>query len=215
MRKLPIYILLDTSGSMRGEPIEAVQTGLQSLLSSLRRDPYALETVHICIITFDREARILCPLTDLGAFVLPQVPPLESSPTNLGEALELLCQRYDSEVVKGTDEVKGDWLPLVVVMTDGSPSDTMLFEDMCQAIKNYRFTHIIGCAAGPKAKTEPLKNFCTDVVALETMDSNAFARLVNCLLFDSIEASICSKTTNEIDGLNDLPPPPPGILLGR
>jgi uncharacterized protein YegL len=58
MRRLPIYILLDTSGSMRGEPIEAVKTGLRALLSSLSRDPYALETVYLSIITFDREAKI-------------------------------------------------------------------------------------------------------------------------------------------------------------
>jgi hypothetical protein len=43
MRHLPIYILLDTSGSMRGEPIEAVKTGLRALLSSLSRDPYAVD----------------------------------------------------------------------------------------------------------------------------------------------------------------------------
>jgi uncharacterized protein YegL len=55
MRRLPVYLLLDTSGSMKGEPIEAVKVGLSSLLASLRKDPYALETVHICLLTFDRE----------------------------------------------------------------------------------------------------------------------------------------------------------------
>lgn len=43
MRRLPVYILIDTSGSMRGEPIEAVKVGLDSMVSSLRTDPYALE----------------------------------------------------------------------------------------------------------------------------------------------------------------------------
>ncbi|UQZ90235.1 tellurium resistance protein TerY [Deltaproteobacteria bacterium Smac51] len=208
MRKLPIYILLDTSGSMRGEPIEAVKTGLQSLLSSLRRDPYAMETVYISIITFDREARILSPMTELSAFSLPEIPPLESSPTNLGEALELMCQCYDREVVKSTDDQKGDWLPLAVVMTDGSPSDTMLFEEMCDRIRQYRFAHIIGCAAGPKAKSEPLRKFATDVVTLETMDSNAFSQFWQWV---SLAVSRQSQTTD----LNqeELPPPPPEIKL--
>ena len=44
MRKLPVYLLLDTSGSMYGEPIEAVKNGVQVLVSTLRQDPYALET---------------------------------------------------------------------------------------------------------------------------------------------------------------------------
>lgn len=208
MRKLPIYILLDTSGSMRGEPIEAVKTGLQSLLSSLRRDPYAMETVYISIITFDREARILKPMTELSVFSLPEIPPLESSPTNLGEGLELMCQCYDREVVRSTDEQKGDWLPLAVVMTDGSPSDTMLFEEMCERLRQYRFAHIIGCAAGPKAKTGPLRKFATDVITLETMDSNAFSQFWQWV---SLAVSRQSQTTD----LNpeELPPPPPEIKL--
>ena len=30
MRRLPVYLLLDTSGSMYGEPIEAVKNGVQT-----------------------------------------------------------------------------------------------------------------------------------------------------------------------------------------
>ena len=47
MRRLPVYLLLDTSGSMMGEPIEAVKNGVEILVSSLRQDPYALETAHL------------------------------------------------------------------------------------------------------------------------------------------------------------------------
>ena len=55
MRHLPVYILIDTSGSMKGEPIESVKVGLSDMIATLRQDPYALETVCISIITFDRE----------------------------------------------------------------------------------------------------------------------------------------------------------------
>ena len=51
MRRLPVYILIDTSGSMFGEPIEAVKVGLNDMVATLRQDPYALETVWISIIT--------------------------------------------------------------------------------------------------------------------------------------------------------------------
>ena len=53
MRRLPVYLLLDTSGSMFGEPIEAVRNGVQVLVSTLRSDPYALETAYLSIITFN------------------------------------------------------------------------------------------------------------------------------------------------------------------
>ena len=51
-RRLPVYLLIDTSGSMKGEPIESVKVGIETMLSTLRNDPYALETVNISIITY-------------------------------------------------------------------------------------------------------------------------------------------------------------------
>lgn len=68
MRRLPVYLLLDCSGSMFGEPIEAVKNGVQVLVSTLRQDPYALETAYLSIITFDSDARQTTPLTELAAF---------------------------------------------------------------------------------------------------------------------------------------------------
>jgi uncharacterized protein YegL len=210
MRKLPIYILLDTSGSMRGEPIEAVKSGLKALFSGLKRDPHALESVCLCIITFDREARILLPMRELESVKLPEIPDLESSPTNLGHALELMCKLYDREVKKSTMAEKGDWLPLAVVMTDGSPSDTMLFEQMCQKLRSgsYRFARVIACAAGPKAKSEPLKKFASDVVSLETMDSNSFAQF-----WQWVSQSFSRHSQKTDLSLDELPPPPPEIKI--
>ena len=41
MRRLPVYLLLDCSGSMHGDPIEAVEMGLRALRSDLQSDhPY-------------------------------------------------------------------------------------------------------------------------------------------------------------------------------
>ena len=52
-RRLPVYILIDTSGSMKGEPIESVKVGLADMIATLRLDPYALETACISIITYN------------------------------------------------------------------------------------------------------------------------------------------------------------------
>ena len=123
MRRLPVYLLLDTSGSMYGEPIEAVKNGVQTLISTLRSDPYALETAYISIITFNSSAQQVTPLTELAAFQQPNID--ASGCTALGGALELLSQKIDTEITKTTAEVKGDWRPLVFIMTDGEPTDSM------------------------------------------------------------------------------------------
>ena len=147
MRRLPVYLLLDTSGSMYGEPIEAVKNGVQVLVSTLRQDPYALETAYLSIITFDSSAKQVTPLTELAAF---QQPTIEANGcTALGEALGLLAQKVDTEVTKTTAEVKGDWKPLVFIMTDGVPTDDI--SKGLAEFKKRKFGTVVACAAGAGA----------------------------------------------------------------
>ena len=72
-RRLPVYILIDTSGSMKGEPIESVKVGLSDMIASLRLDPYALETACISIITYDKDVKQILPLSELENLQLPDI----------------------------------------------------------------------------------------------------------------------------------------------
>ncbi len=120
MRRLPVYLLLDTSGSMHGEPIEAVKNGVQTLLTTLKQDPYALETAYVSVITFDSTARQAVPLTDLLSFNLPSFS--ASGTTALGEALSLTANRIDAEVQKTTAETKATGVHSFPD-DDGGPTD--------------------------------------------------------------------------------------------
>ncbi len=121
MRRLPVFFVLDCSESMVGEPLESVQDGVDLILSSLRKDPYALETVYVSVITYAGIVRTLVPLTELFAFKNFSLP--LGGGTHLGKALDHLGQEIDRYVLKTTSEVKGDWKPMIYLFTDGRPTD--------------------------------------------------------------------------------------------
>lgn len=203
-RRLPVYILIDTSGSMRGEPIESVKVGLSDMIASLRLDPYALETVCISIITYDSNIKQILPLTDLEDLQLPDIVCPETGPTHTGAALNMLCDCYEREVNMGSREQKGDWMPLLFILTDGKPSDLSVYETAIQNVKKHLFTNIVACAAGPKAKTEPLKKLTDNVFALDTMDSSTFKKFFQWVTINVQQGGRTMGVTDTVE----LPAPP-------
>lgn len=222
-RRLPVYVLLDTSGSMKGEPIESVKNGLASLVASLRTDPHALDTVHLCLMSFDREVRTLVPLTPLDEFILPELHVPVSGPTMTGMALRELCRTVRSDIIKSTATKKGDWRPLLFIMTDGCPSDSAEFSTIVPVVKSLGFGTIVGCAAVMKSRTndlekskqdadrlcDQLKLLCSHVVTLDTMDGSSFLAFFKWVSSAVAGGNMSVGTATEVS----LPPPPPEISV--
>ena len=210
MRRLPIYFLVDVSESMVGEPIEQVQNGMRTIIQELRVDPYALETAYLSIITFDSTAKQVAPLTELSAFQQPNIE--ANGCTALGEALTLLANRVDQEVTKTTAEQKGDWKPLVFIMTDGVPTDDI--NKGLAEFKKRKFGMVVACAAGQGADTRILKQITECVVQLDTADSATIKSF-----FKWVSASVSAgsmkveDTGTDVGTMSELPPPPPEVNI--
>lgn len=203
-RRLPVYLLLDCSGSMYGEPIEAVKMGVKALVSDLKADPQALETAHLAVITFGNDATQLAPLTELVSFQEPELN--ASGETKLGAALNELLKSLANEVRGSSPTCRGDWRPLVFLMTDGCPTDA--WEEHAKALRGK--ANIIACAAGPCANTDTLKRITETVVQLATLEPDALKAF-----FKWVSASVTAtaRSVSQSPGPVQLPPPPGNLTI--
>lgn len=208
-RRLAVYLLIDTSGSMHGEPIESVNIGLRTLLSSLRQNTYARESIHMSIVTFDSLINEVLPLTPLNNIQLPEITCPKSGGTFLGEGLEVIFQKVKNDFVESTPDKEGDWKPVLIIMSDGKASDSLAYEEVIPKIKSLPFSNIIACAAGPKSVPDQLKELTSNVVSLDTMDSSTFSTF-----FKWIGDAVANggDTSNQSTS-SELPPPPPQITV--
>lgn len=204
MRRLPVYFLLDTSGSMHGEPIQALNNALSGMINTLRADAQALDSLWISILTFDREVKELMPLTELVHFQLPEIICPQSGPTHTGKCLEALHEKIKIEIRRGNESQKGDWKPLVFLFTDGKPSDIQLYRDMVPKIKSLDLGALVGCAAGHLADDTLLKELTDTVVHLDSCDSTTLKTFFK-WVSDTIEQGNKSQGTGERVALPDPP----------
>lgn len=187
MRRLPIYFLIDVSESMIGEPIQYVQSGMETIIKELRTDPYALETVCISIIAFAGRAKKISSMEELYNFYPPKLP--IGGGTSLGGAMDFLMNDIDTSVKKTTLETKGDWKPIVFLFTDGAPTD---FTDTAFDRWNEKYrkgANLIAISIGDNMDTSVLTKITNNVLQLKDTDEVSFKAF-----FKWVTASI--KTTS-------------------
>ncbi len=122
--RVPVCLVLDVSGSMSGDPIKELNSGVQLLFDAIKADEIARYSAEICIVTFgDKVEKVL----DFMSIDQQIVPPLKASGyTPMGEGvsmgLDLLDLRKGDYQRAGVDYYQ----PWLVIMTDGEPTDDIL-----------------------------------------------------------------------------------------
>lgn len=209
-RRLPVYLLLDTSSSMQGVKIVGVNNGVTLIYQELMNDPRSASTVYISVITFASQAYQI-PLMPITQFTPPQLS--ANGTTALGGALSILNQSLDQDLIANQPGAKGDYKPLVFLLTDGQPTDH--WQNEAQRLHTRaagRVVNVIGLGIGDDADMGTLQQICTSVLHMNNASPENI-RAFFAWVSDSIKTA-----SRAVQGPGDsheaqLPPLPGGIQV--
>ncbi len=205
-RRLPVYLLLDISGSMAGAPIVAVNNGVGLLYRELMNNPSAVETVWISVITFAQEAKRY-PLTELSKFTPPVLT--AGGPTALGGALRELGRALDTEIIPNSADRKGDYKPLAFLLTDGAPTDE--WKSAAQSLKSRtaaRLGTFVALGCGDEIKVDVLKEIADKVLLMRDVQAESLQEFFRWVSASVKQASIAAPRMGSGESLTAMPPPP-------
>ncbi|MHC5821955.1 MAG: vWA domain-containing protein [Nostoc sp.] len=120
--RCPVILLLDTSGSMSGQPIQELNRGLAAFKEDVQKDSQASLSVEVAMITFGSIAKLIQDFVTIDQFTPPilEVDGL----TPMGAAIE-----YALDFLENRKQIYKDngilyYRPWVFLITDGAPTDS-------------------------------------------------------------------------------------------
>jgi hypothetical protein len=123
--RIACALLLDTSASMQGAPIEELNKGFELFCQEIKDDELAAKRAEIAVITFGGQPQLLVPFTegrDLQARALNT-----SGATPLGQALNLALDELEKQKDAYRKAGLEYYRPWLFVLTDGQPTDGETF----------------------------------------------------------------------------------------
>jgi len=118
--RCPCVLLLDTSTSMAGAPIDELNQGLIAFQESLKQDDLAMLRVEVCLINFG-PVNVLQDFVSAGELVVPTLTPNDATP--MGEAITTALDKIEQRKLSYKANGISYYRPWVFLITDGAPTD--------------------------------------------------------------------------------------------
>ncbi len=196
-RPLPVLVLADTSTSMEGKKISALNAAIAEMQQKFLELHDARGHIHIGIITFASNAQQILPLSPVENVLLPTL--VANGTTAMGAAFKITHQ-----VLKDEQQMpKRSWFPSIVLVSDGQPNDDWE-EPLQQLLDSSRGGRAVRLAVGIGDDCDfgVLKRFVNHT-EVPVMRANDVAQLMD--FFRFVTYSVMSRSTAKDPNLSNLP----------
>lgn len=130
--RTPLVLVLDCSGSMKGERMAALNDGLKTLEAAMKKDPTTSTRGRVLVIQFGGEDEISQGIwQDAIEFVAPTLEANGRTPT--GAAITSALEAIESQKAELKSAGIAYKRPILMLMSDGDPTDE--WEDAAEACK--------------------------------------------------------------------------------
>lgn len=134
--RCPCILLLDTSGSMNGAPIYALNEGLRAFRDDLMKNDLAQKRVEVAIVSFDNNVKVVQNFVTADQFEAPMLTAQGLTHTGSGihKALDMIQDRKTQYRNNGVTYYR----PWVFLITDGEPQGeaSEIVEQAAQRVKD-------------------------------------------------------------------------------
>ena len=121
------------------------------------------------------------------SFYPPKIP--IGGGTSLGLALDVLMEEIDTKVIKTTLEQRGDWEPVVFLITDGKPTDNPISSVKRWASDYASRASMVAITLGMNSDMNILRQLTSNVLALENNNEEDFKKFI-----DWVSASVRAQS---------------------
>lgn len=118
-QKCLCVLVVDTSGSMAGEPIKQLNRGLQEFYNAIEEDMTAANRLEVLIVTFGSSIKTVQEAALIDNFRMPELR--TSGTTKLVDGVRVAMESIESRKRWYKETGQPYYRPIMVLMTDGEP----------------------------------------------------------------------------------------------
>lgn len=213
-KRLPIVLCLDISPSMKANNrIKNLNKAIKLFYDELRKDQKVVNSVEIAIVTFSTEIKENTDFEPIDSLANKTFSAVSKGGTNLSSAVLKSIQKIEERLVELDNSDIENYLPFLVLVTDGNPDQNddqlnlekaiQLVLSRCETTKNSErliAPYIIG--VGEQVAEASLNRFAEKFTGKAIIIDGDASYQEN--LFKELFAFISKSVKNSLKGTGDL-----------